>query len=61
MNIQKGRDYEQAYGLTRDTAANWAKEDLTITLQALLSSEDKTEGTWGTIDALADLLHDKAL
>jgi hypothetical protein len=56
MNTPKGRDYEQAYGLTRDAAANWSRQELTITLQALMSSEQKTEGTWGTIDALADLL-----
>ena len=57
MNTPPARGYEQSYAVAQAMAAKWSVQELTDALQALMSREDKTEDTWGAIDALADRLN----
>ena len=56
MGMPPAHSYEQNYAHTLAGSVGWSNAALTIALRALMSRADKTEGTWGTIDALADLL-----
>ena len=56
MGMPAAHSYEQNYGLTLAEAAGWSNAGLTSALRVLMPRTDKSEGTWGTIDALADLL-----
>ena len=51
------RGYEQNYDAAKEQAADWPASNLTVALQSLIARSNKTEGTWGAIDALADLLN----
>jgi hypothetical protein len=61
MSDMPRRGYEQNYDAAKELAADWSVSNLTAALQALIIRSNKTEGTWGAIDALADLLNKNAL
>ena len=61
MGMPAARSYEQNYTRTLAEAADWSDARINIMLQALMFYTDKSEGTWGTIDALADVLHMRGL
>jgi hypothetical protein len=56
MGMPAARSYERNYAHILADVVGWSDVALTIALEALMSRADKIEGTWGAIDALADLL-----
>jgi hypothetical protein len=56
MGMSAGNSYAQNYADTLAEAAGWSNEMLTVALGAMMSHTDKTDDTWGAIDALTDLL-----
>jgi hypothetical protein len=56
MNTMKRRAYERGYAKMQGRAADWSVAKLKTTIEQLMARHDKPEGTWGAIDALADLL-----
>ncbi len=57
MDIPAPRGYDQNYAAAQAQGVIWSEQSVTITLQTLMARSYKTEGTWGAIDGLADLLN----
>lgn len=54
--VQPATDYDRIYAITRLGAHTWSSNRLALTLNVMLRRRVQTEGSWGGVDAIADLL-----
>lgn len=54
--VRPATDYDRIYALTRLGAQSWSPSRLALTLNLMLKRRVQTEGSWGGVDAIADLL-----